>query len=399
MLGGQAVKDGRWLDVARRMVGKTLLAAVLGWAALGVGFAIDARRAFHAYLTAYLWALTLALGALIFLVIVNAMNAVWPVAVRRLAEQVSGTLPVLAVLFVPIFIGLSSLYPWMTPEQFSDPHLHRLVMHRRAYYNVPFFVVRWVISFGLWIALAAMFRRWSLRQELGDGMRWRKSMVTAAVAGMIPLALTLSTASFDWLMSLTPTWYSSLFGIYFFAGSFLSGLALIAALAWRTRKREELSRLQPSHFYALGRLLLAFTAFWAYNAYFQFMLIWIANRPLEGEWYVRRESGWWRLLSVCLVIGQFAVPFVLLLSYRLKRSASLLGLLAIWVIAFHYVDVYWMVMPAYATLGFRPSWIDAAALIAVGCTEAAVASALLRGQVAVAVGDPLLSKAMEYRAR
>jgi hypothetical protein len=393
------MKASAWLNVARGMAGRTLIAAALGWVALGVGFAVDPRRALHAYLAAYIWALTLALGALIFLVIVNAMNATWPVAVRRLAEQVTGTLPVFVVLFVPIFVGLSSLYPWMTPEQFTDPHVHRLVMHRCAYYNVPFFVVRWVIAFALWIALAAMFRRWSLRQESGDGMEWRRRMTTAAVAGMIPLALTLSTASFDWLMSLTPTWYSSLFGIYFFAGSFLGGLALITVLAWRAQRQGQLSQLKPSHYYALGRLLLAFTAFWAYNAYFQFMLIWIANRPLEGEWYVQRESPWWRVISICLAVGQFAVPFVLLLSYRLKRSASLLGLLAVWVIVFHYVDVYWMVMPAYATLGFRPSWIDAAAVVAVGCTTWALTSALLRSQPLLPAGDPLLGRALEYHAR
>lgn len=386
-------------SAARGAVGKSAGVALIGWASIAAGFALDARRAFHAYLTAYVWALTLALGALIFLVIVNAMNATWPVAVRRLAEQVAGTLPLFAVLFAPIFVGLASLYPWMTPEQFSDPHIHRLVMHRRAYYNVPFFIVRWVIAFALWIALAAMFRRWSLRQEVGEGMGWRTRMTKVAVAGMVPMALTLSTASFDWLMSLTPTWYSSLFGIYFFAGSFLGGLALITVVAWQTQRRGQLSELRPSHYYALGRLLLAFTAFWAYNAYFQFMLIWIANRPLEGEWYVRRESSWWLVVSICLAIGQFAVPFVLLLSYRLKRSAALLGSLAIWVIAFHYVDMYWMVMPAYATRGFRPSWIDVSALLAVGGTAWTVMSVLLRGNAASSIGDPLLEQAMKYHAK
>jgi hypothetical protein len=393
------VNPRKVLDVVGIAGGKPLIAAGVGWAALVAGFVVDALRAFHAYLAAYIWALTLALGALIFLVIVNAMNATWPVAVRRLAEQVSGVLPVFAVLFVPIFVGLASLYPWMTPEQFRDPHVHQLVMHRRAYSNVPFFVVRWVLSFGLWIGLAVILRRCSLRQESGDGMRWRKHMIRASVAGMIPLALTLSTASFDWLMSLTPTWYSSLFGIYFFAGSFLGGLALITVLAWRAQSAGQMAELRPSHYYALGRLLLAFTAFWAYNAYFQFMLIWIANRPLEGEWYVSRESPFWLVVSIVLAIGQFVVPFVLLLSYRLKRSAASLGPLALWVIAFHYVDVYWMVMPAYATQEFRPSWIDAAALVAVGCTTWAVTCAVLRRQAVLPVGDPLLGRALEYHSR
>jgi hypothetical protein len=291
------------------------------------------------------------------------------------------------------------LYSWMTPEQFRDPHLHELVMHRRVYYNAAFFIVRWGIVFAIWITLAVLLRRWSLQQEWGEGQGLRRRMVRLGVAGLIPLALTSSVASFDWLMSLTPTWYSTIFGIYFFAGSFVSGLAVITLVASIAQGRAVLQGLQPSHFHALGRLLLAFTAFWAYIAYFQFMLIWIANRPMEGVWFVQREASSWRAVSIALVIGQFAVPFVLLLSYRIKRGRRRLGVLCAWILAFHYLDMYWLVMPAHTAAGARPSWTDAAALLAIGSTAVLFASLAARGRPLLPVGDPLLAKALKYEAR
>ncbi len=230
-------------------------------------------------------------------------------------------------------------------------------------------------------------------------MALRRRMGRTGVAALIPLAITFSVASFDWLMSLTPTWYSEVFGVYFFAGAFVSGLALVTLAAAWSQGRGLMPELRPSHFHAMGRLLLAFTAFWAYIAYFQFMLIWIANKPTEGMWFVQREAASWRQASLALVVGHFVVPFVLLLSHRLKRSPRLLGLLAAWLIAFHYLDMYWLVMPAHTATGARPSWIDAAAVLAVGCSALSFAVASLRGQPLLPVGDPLLTKALEYEAR
>ncbi len=373
--------------------------AALGWTALGVGFALDSRRALFSYLAAYVWSLSVALGALCFLAIVNAMNATWPVAVRRLAEGMSATLPLFAVLFAPLFLGLSSLYPWMTPEQFRDPHTHEIVMHRLAYYNVPFFAVRWVVVFVCWIALALAFRRWSLQQEGGKGEALRRRICVAGVAGLIPLALTLSVAAFDWLMSLTPAWYSTVFGVYFFAGAFVGGIAALVVLAARLQGQGLLPELRGSHFHALGRMLLAFTAFWGYIAFFQYMLIWIANRPAEGAWFVQRAASPWRAMSVALVLGQFVIPFVVLLSFRIKRSSRLLAPVAIWILAFHYVDMYWLVMPAFASVGFRASWMDGAALLAVGASAVLCGMWLLRGRALLPVGDPALARALKYESR
>jgi hypothetical protein len=376
-----------------------IILAVLGWAALALGFATDTRRTYFSYLTAYTWAITLALGALCFLAIVNAMNATWPVVVRRVAEGIAATLPAFAVLFAPIFVGMARLYPWLWPERFLDPHEHQAVTHRLAYYNVPFFVVRWLIVFACWIAFALLFRQWSLRQERGDGERLRRRICAAGVAALIPLALTLSAAAFDWLMSLTPTWYSTVFGIYFFAGSFVSGIATIVIVARWLQTRGLLPQLRTSHYHALGRLLLAFTAFWGYIAFFQYMLIWIANRPAEGAWFVQREVHAWRGISMALVLGQFVVPFLLLLSFRIKRSPTALALLALWIVAAHYIDATWLVMPSFASAGFRPSWIDAAALLSVAGSAALFGIRLSQGKASMPIGDPALAQAIEYESR
>ena len=388
--------DMAWL---RRRGGGFVVLGALGWVAMGIGFAVDVRRSFYAYLTAYTWTVALAVGALCFLAIVNAMNATWPVAVRRLAEGLAATLPLFAVLFVPIFVGMSRLYPWLTPELFRDARAHDLIMHRRAYYNVPFYVVRWAIIFAVWCVFAWLFRAWSLQQEHGQGETLRHRLCVTGAAALIPLGITLSVASFDWLMSLEPTWYSTIYGLYFLSGCMLGGAALVSVVAVIVRRVDAVAQLQPSHFHALGRVLLAFTALWGYLAFFQYMLIWIANRPREGEWFVHRAAGSWRAVSIALVVGHFVVPFMLLLSYRLKRMPGFLLLLGLWIIAFRYVEAYWLVIPAYWHLTARPSWIDLAAMCALLGSSGACAVWLLRRRPLFPVGDPALARALKYDAQ
>jgi hypothetical protein len=387
------------LKSRQRLILLLAVFAVLGWIGLAVGFVLDARHTFFAYLTAYTWALALAVGALGFLAIVNAMNATWPVAVRRLAEGIAATLPVFAVLFIPVFVGVASLYPWVHPEDFTDPHLRELVEHRRAYYNVPFWAVRWAVVFAVWIGFSWLFRRWSLRQQTGEAEMLHGRLCRAGVAALIPLGLTVTVASWDWLMSLTPTWYSTMYGFYFSAGTVVGGVALVILVAAAVSGRGDTPSLRPSHFHALGRVLLAFLSFWAYTAFFQYMLVWIANKPLEGSWFVERETGAWRQVSQALVIGHFAVPFLFLLSYRLKRSARALAALAVWMLAFRYLEAFWLVMPSHSPGRFVWGFIDAAALLALGGTGGLVGAWLLGREPLIAQGDPLLAKALEYEAR
>lgn len=371
--------------------------ALVGVAALVIGALVAPRRMFFAYLTAYAFVVTVALGALLFLMIGHAMNAGWPVAVRRLTEAIVGALPLLFVLFAPLLLGLRALYPWAAPASIQDAEVRELVLHKARYLNVPFFVARLIVYFGVWIACGTLLRHFSMRGDEAPARDFSRRL-RAISAGMLPaVALTLSFASFDWLMSLEPTWYSTMYPVYVFAGGFVAAIALITVLAHAAERSGLLDVLSSSHYYALGRLLLAFTVFWAYAAFFQVMLIWIANKPEEIQFYLRRYEGPWAGATWALVFARFVLPFFALLSYRLKRRPELLSAVALWVFAAHYVDIHWLVIPAAAD-GGAYHWLDAGALLAIGGASTAFAALRLRGRRMLPIHDPALDKALRYES-
>jgi hypothetical protein len=372
--------------------------ALLGAAALVAGAFVDTTRLFYAYLTAYVYAVTTAVGALIFLMTCNAMNATWPVAVRRLAEAIAGSLPILFALFIPLLFGLDALYPWVRPGSVEDEGARALVLHRAPYLNVRFFVIRAVVYFVVWLACSALLRRWSLRSDEGPALAtpWRRRALSA---GALPLvALATSFASFDWVMSLEPTWSGTMFPVYVFTGGFLSAIALLTVLAHVAQRAGLLPGLSESHYYALGRLLLAFTIFWAYAAFFQFMLQWFANLPEEVEFYLRRTHGAWAAVTGAVVLAQFVVPFIVLLNYRLKRRPAWLSVVAGWLLIAHYLDVHWLIVPTAPGQRSPYHWLDAAALFAVAGASVAFAALRLRGAPVVPVNDPALPAALRYES-
>lgn len=382
----------------RRLIGASLGLALVGVALLIAGAILDPRRFFFSYLAAYAYAVSVAVGALIFLMICHAMRAGWPVAVRRLLEAIVGALPLLAVLFVPLLLGLGSLYPWLDPASIPDEHVRELVHHKEPYLNLPFFLIRTALYFAIWIGAAALLRRWSLRSDedaaLDVGVRPQ-----ALSAGALPLVgLALSFAAFDWLMSLDPTWVSTMYPLYIFAGGFVSAIALLTVLTFAADRAGLLPGISASHYYALGRLLFAFTIFWAYVAYFQLMLIWVANLPGEVQFYVRRSGGPWGAVSVVLAFTQFVIPFFVLLSYRLKRSPAILAAVSAWILAAHYIDVHWLVLPELARGGFPYHVLDVGALLAISGASVAFAALRLRGRRVLPINDPGLARALRYES-
>ncbi len=380
-----------------RLLRLSIALAALGAFGLTIGAFVNRQQLFYAYLTAYAFAVSIAGGALIFLMIGHAMNAGWPVVVRRLTETIVASLPLLALLFVPLLFGLHTLYPWTRPETLGEEGM-RSVLAKRAYLNVPFFVIRAAIYLAVWVAIGTLLRRWSLARDadprIDTGARMR-----ALSAGALPaVAITFSFASFDWLMSLTPTWFSTMYPVYWFAGGFVAALALLVLLTFEAQAGGWLPEISLSHYYALGRMLLAFVIFWAYAAYFQFFLIWIANRPDEVTFFADRARGPWLTLSVVLIVAQFVAPFFILLGYRIKHRPPQLAAVAAWILAAHYLDVHWLVMPAV-----RPRapfhWLDLAALLAVGGACTAFSATRLRGRPIVPLHDPELPRALRYESR
>ena len=391
------MKLGPWEGGARaRNLAGAVGAAGLALTLLG-GIVGDPRRALYAYLVAFVYWLGLALGALILLGAFHAASAKWPVVLRRFLEQLPASLPVFVVLFLPILIGMRHLFPWVDLGALEG-ELRHLVEHKLPYLNVRFFVERAVLYFVLWIGVAHVLRTWSVRQDTEGGLtltRWQRRLG----AGSLPfLALTMTFAAFDWMMSLDPRFYSTIFGVYWFAGSFVGAFAIliIAATATRSDPTQFGAHMNLEHFHSLGKFLLSFVAFWGYIAFSQFMLIWIANVPEEVPWYLTRIRGGWLWVFAFLALFHFLVPFFLLLSRPLKRDPPRLARVAAGLLLVHWVDLYWVIMPKLSESGPRPVLWDLTAFVGVGGIAAAFTLWRMHGVAAVPLRDPYLADSLRY---
>jgi hypothetical protein len=267
-----------------------------------------------------------------------------------------------------------------------------LVMQKTAYLNLPFFFIRAAIYLGSWIWLAERVWRWSLAQDDDGDAIWTIRIRRLSAPGLIVLGFTLAFAAVDWVMSLDPTWFSTIFGLQLFAGAMLGTLALLAVDVARRAD----SVFSPEHASALGKMILTFAIFWAYTSFAQLLIIWIADIPDEARWYVPRSAGSWLVVGLVLAAAQWAVPFALMLSYHLKRRRSVLAALGWWLLVVHYVETYWLVMPELHPSGVHLHWVNASA----GATVigAAVACAIWRGRgrPTVPIGDPALEVSLRY---
>ncbi|HYQ81274.1 MAG TPA: hypothetical protein VEP68_07225 [Anaeromyxobacteraceae bacterium] len=378
---------GRWLRGAA-------LVAAAGLGLTAALSALDLRRALFAYHVAFTYWTGIAVAALILLMIFHAAGARWMTVVRRLLETIPLVTALLAVLFVPLALGMRHLFPWVDLSGVTGEALH-VWQHRRPWLNVPFFLVRAALYFGLWIAVSHLLHRWSVRQDDSGEPALTASQRRLGAGALPAVALAMSFAAFDWQMSLDVSLASTIFGVYYFAGSFVASVAvlILAVLAARGRV---LQGVTEDHLHSLGKFLLAFTAFWAYIALSQYLLIWIANVPEEAPWYLLRNATGWRGVGLFLVFFHFIVPFFLLLSRSLKRSPRGLAILSAWILVVHYVDVYWVVMPRLHPDGPRPSLVDLAAWVGIGAAALAFGLWRLRGRHPVPVRDPFLPDSLGY---
>lgn len=378
-----------------------LIAGIVGLGLCVVGLVVDPRRAFAAYLFAYVTVLTMILGALIQVMTSHVTAARWFTVLRRLTLCVTASLPVLAVLVLPVLLGVQDIYPWAHASSLP-PELRKLATHRQAWLNVPFFVVRAIIYVIIFAACGEMLRRWAAKENHvsrgPDVVMVLRRQRRASAVGLIVVGLVLTLVAFDWLMPLDTQWYSTVYGVYVFAGGFVSALGLVASLAYvAARSGGALSTsVSAEHFGALGKLMLTFVIFWGYIAFSQFLIIWIGDIPADSSWYVVRGSGSWGTLGLTVVIGQFAIPFILLLSRSLKRQPRALAGIGAWLVLMHVLDVYWLVLPAFNPSGISVSWMDLSALLMVGGFATAAAARRVRGHAAVPINDPYLGQALNY---
>ncbi|WP_338863905.1 hypothetical protein [Myxococcus stipitatus] len=376
-------------------------------ATLAIFFATGNKGvAAHSYLIAFAYWVGISVAFLLMVAIFHTAKAKWLIVLRRTMETGASAIPIFVVLFIPLVLMSNYLYPWL-PDSPLRAHITGLeaehLEHKiHGYLNIPFAGIRHVIYFGVWIFAAWKLRSMSIRQDTEGGLDLTVRMRRFS-PGILPfLALTITFASFDWMMSLTPLWQSTIFGVYYFAGSFLAAFCVLTLVTAKARGKDLYGNVvTAAHFHNLGKLMLAFTAFWAYVAFSQFMLVWIANIPEEAPWYGVRIWGAWRPVSITLAILHFVVPFFTLLSRNLKLQPQKLAWVAIYILAVHLLDLYWLVWPALTgDQGPNMDLISIVSLVAafVGVGGIAVGFALknARNNYTMPVKDPYIAESLRY---
>jgi hypothetical protein len=370
-------------------------AGAVGWIATAIlAFAGEhgGERFLRSYLVAYTWFLSLALGALFFVLVTHLTRAGWSVVLRRLAEALSLAVVPLAPLVLVLLFGRESLYEWTLPDVVAGD---ALLEHKRPYLNTTFFLVRIAFYFVVWIAMAGYFGVRSLQQDRTGDPGLSVEMERVAAPGAIFYAMTLTFASFDLLMSLYPYWYSTIFGVYWFAGGVLATFSTVTLLvAALQRSRRLASAVTIEHYHDLGKLMFAFVVFWAYIAFSQYMLIWYAHIPEEAAWVKIRQEGPWAALSLLLLFGHFVVPFLWLMSRHTKRRRGVLLAAAAWLLAMHWLDLYWLVMPEWSPEAWPFHWLDLTCWLAVGGTVLPVPLLALDRVKLLPVRDPRLAESL-----
>jgi hypothetical protein len=359
-------------------------------AALALGFALDRGQFFRSYLFGWLFWVGIGVGCLGLAMLNHLTGGLWGLVPRRFHEAAARTLPAMGLLFVPVLLGATSIYVWAGPEASGDA----LIREKAAYLNVPFFVVRAVVYVAVWSILAALISSWSRHQdEAPDPARAARLRGLSAV-GLVLLSLTTTFAAIDWGMSLAPHWFSTIYGVLFIVGWTLEALAFTIVLMSRLAGEEPFTKaLRPETVHDLGKLLLAFTMLWGYVHFSQFLIVWSGNISEETPFYLRRLHGAWEAIAVLLVVFHFALPFALLLSRPLKRSARALGAVAALMLLMQLVDLFWLIGPDLAGHGhedapLRVHWMDLAATLGLGGLWLFLFARQARGAPVLPTGEP-----------
>ena len=368
--------------------------AVLGAVGCAILAAGNPKQFFFSWLVSFLFFMSLALGGLFFVLIQYATQGGWGIVLRRIGETIFSTIPVMAALFVPVLLGLHDLYEW---SHAGVAEHDALLAWKAPYLNVPFFLIRQALFFGIWSFIAIVYFRGSRSQDATGDLAVSARLRRLAGPAIIVLALTQTFASIDWIMSLTPHWYSTMFGVYFFAGSWVGFIALLCVVVPAMRGAGLLDTvISAEHLQDIGKFLFAFTAFWAYIAFSQYFLMWYGNMPEETIFYKARMEGSWLTVSLILMFGHFFAPFFYLMGRSVKRNGVTLAVGGAWILTMHFVDLYWQVMPTLHPEGFSPSLLDVAALLAVGGCFVAAASWLMRRHALVPLRDPRLAESLAF---
>ena len=372
----------------------TVALAVVSLALAAWGGFLSPKQFAFSWLFAFSFFFTILTGALFWILVHHAVDADWSVVVRRQLENIAWLFPVLAILFIPIIFSAPTLFKWMKIAPGQDV----LLDGKAAYLNEPFFWARAGFYFLFFIVATFLLRRNSVRQDKDGDPRYTWSS-RKMVFPMLPLfALSLTFGAFDWLMGLDFHWFSTMWGVYIFAGSALSSMCVLVLLVTALRSAGYLEGVVTiEHYHIMGKLMLAFTVFWAYIGFSQYMLIWYANIPEETIYFLRRNTGSWNTLNIIMVLGHFFLPFVVLLFQATKKKPLLLCAVAVWILLMHMLDMYIVVLPTYHKAGASFHWLDLVCLLAIGATLVAIFLKRLGDAALWPVKDPRLGNSLKLR--
>lgn len=358
------------------------------------------EQVLRSWLLGYIFWCGIGMGSLGILILQYITGGAWGVVIRRIVEASSRTLPLLIVLFLPILLGAGSIYEWTHPEA-GD----KILEHRAPYLNYTNWALRAALYFGLWAVMMYLLNKWSKdMDETGD---WSILQKATRFSGptMVFFVLVVTFAAIDWVMTLDPHFFSTIWGFLFVAGWGLSSFSFTVAILAALSNRAPLDRIVGKrHFHDLGKLMLALTMVWAYFNFSQFLIIWSGNIPEETFWYLDRMKGGWGVMGIALIVLHFAFPYLVLLSRDIKRNAKWLSLLAIFILVMRLVDLYYLIGPAPrvkphgAKLEFLAalSWTDFVAPVAVGGIWLWYFFGQLQSRPLVPVNDPFLENAIEH---
>src|SRR5215467_353766 len=386
--------EGEYFD-SRRFTGLSTLLGVIAVVSLVlclVGAFVNPHQFSYSWLFAFVFFFTLCAGCFFWTIVHHATDAEWTVVVRRQLENIAVLLAVLALLFVPILLLRHHLYVWM-----DIPAGHEAALDsKRAYLNFNFFLIRAIVFLGCFIVASQLLRRFSVRQDKDGNPRFTIWMRRVSFASLPMFALCLTFGAFDWLMSLNYRWFSTMFGVYIFAGAAGSSMSLLVLVITALRQAGYLKDVVTvEHYHIMGKWMLAFCIFWAYIGFGQYMLIWYANIPEETQFFINRNTQSWWALSMLLVIGRFFIPFAILLMRSVKKHPHQLCIVAAWLVCMQMLDIYLIVLPSLHGTGFHPSIWDLLSVVAIGATLSFVYLRIVPRTSLFPVRDPRLVQSLK----
>lgn len=358
-----------------RIKQRALIVGIVGLALSVVGYFIyredNHAQFFRSYLLGYVYWLGISLGCFAILMIQHLSGGAWGIVIRRILEAATRTLPLTLILFIPIAVGLHSLYLWSHTEVVDHD---AILKAKSGYLNVTFFLIRVVIYFVVWFAISYFLNKWSKQQdESSDPIKEKSKMQDLSGPSLVLLGATMTFASIDWLMSLDPHWVSTIFGILFMGGQALSAMAFIITMIVFLSNYKPMNQvIAGRHLNDLGKLMLAFVMLWAYFSFSQYLIIWSGNLPEEIPWYINRLHGIWKVLAGAIILFHFVLPFFLLLPRKANKNPRILLSVAILIIVMRYIDLYWLIGPKVThgegahSAAFSFSWLDIVAPLGVG---------------------------------